>query len=122
MDYTANKPESVLDEKSSLSIEVTEIDTPTLTPTSSRCSTSSTSSSVRVLGIEDYKAAAATLADAFSEDHVAWYFLDTPDRAHWSRERKWELHVKILEYITYAHCMKGLVVSAGPDHDCVALW
>lgn len=77
---------------------------------------------VRVLGLSEYKAAAATLADAFADDHVAWYFLDTPDRAHWTRQQKWDLHVQILEYVTYAHCLKGLVVTAGPNHDCVALW
>ena len=27
-----------------------------------------------------------------------------------------------MEYITYAHLLKGLVVSAGANYECVALW
>jgi hypothetical protein len=50
------------------------------------------------------------------------YFINTPDREHWSKEQKWDLHVQILEYITYAHCLKGLVLTAGENYGCVALW
>ncbi|KAF2721620.1 hypothetical protein K431DRAFT_320289 [Polychaeton citri CBS 116435] len=77
---------------------------------------------VRVLGLHEYKQAAESLADAFAKDHVAWYLIDTPDRADWSFEQKWQLHVEIFEYIVYAHLLKGLVVCAGPNYDCVALW
>lgn len=77
---------------------------------------------VRVLRLDEYKAAAASLAEAFKDDHTTTYFLDTPDRAHWSAGKKWDLHVSMMEYITYAHLLKGLVVSAGENHDCVGLW
>jgi hypothetical protein len=76
----------------------------------------------RILDLAEYKQAAQTLALAFAEDEVSWYFLDTPDRAGWTRAQKWDLHVKIFEYVVYAHVLKGLVVVAGPDCDCVALW
>lgn len=76
----------------------------------------------RVLTLKEYKEAAYSLALAFKEDHSSLYFTHTPDRADWSEEQKWELHFKMMEYITYAHLLKGLVVSAGPGYDCVALW
>nr|POE66659.1 hypothetical protein CFP56_72082 [Quercus suber] len=77
---------------------------------------------VRILGLHEWKAASLSLAEAFEKDHSSLYFLDTPERAHWTRQQKWDLHLKIMEYITYAHLLKGLVVSAGPDYDCVGLW
>ena len=77
---------------------------------------------VRILALKDYKQAALSLAEAFRDDEVSKYFVDVPDRPDWTEEQKWDLHVKIMEYITYAHLLKGLVVTAGPDHDCVALW
>lgn len=80
------------------------------------------SDEVRVVTPAEYKSAAATLAAAFASDAVARYFTHTPDTAAWSESRKWDLHVHILEYIVYAHLLKGLVVSAGANHGCVALW
>lgn len=77
---------------------------------------------VRVVPIEEYKEAALCLAEAFAEDEVARYFIDTPDRAHWTEKQKWDLHVQILEYVTYAHILKGLVTAVGPDYGAVALW
>ena len=77
---------------------------------------------VRVVPIAEYKQAALSLAEAFAKDDVVRYFVDTPDRAHWSEEQKWDLHLSILEYITYAHCMRGLVLCAGDNYGCVALW
>jgi len=76
---------------------------------------------VRVVTAAEYKQAAACLAEAFSEDDVARYFIDVPDREHWTEEEKWALHVEILEYITYAHILKGLVTTVG-DFEGVALW
>jgi hypothetical protein len=76
----------------------------------------------RILGLHEYKEAALSLAEAFKDDEVSRYFIDTPDRANWTEKEKWELHVKVMEYITYAHLLRGLVVSAGPNYDCVALW
>jgi len=85
-------------------------------------STTAADGGVRVLGLHEYKQAAQTLAEAFKDDHSSWYLLDTPDREHWSYEQKWDLHVQIFEYIAYAHIMKGLVLSSGPNYDCVACW
>ena len=76
----------------------------------------------RVLKCSEYKAAAACLAEAFATDDLAQYFIETDDRKHWTKEQKWNLHVQIMEYVTYAHCLKGLALAVGPNHDSVALW
>lgn len=76
---------------------------------------------VRVVSAAEYKQAAACLAEAFGEDDVARYFIDVPDREHWTEAEKWALHVEILEYVTYAHILKGLVTTVG-DFEAVALW
>jgi hypothetical protein len=76
---------------------------------------------VRVVTAAEYKQAAACLAEAFAEDDVARYFIDVPDREHWTEQEKWDLHVDILEYVTYAHILKGLVTTRG-DFESVALW
>src|SRR6478752_7300907 len=49
---------------------------------------------VRVVTIAEYKQAAACLAEAFAEDEVVRYPVDTPDRAHWTEQEKWDLHVE----------------------------
>ena len=77
---------------------------------------------VRRVTASEYKQAALCLAEAFAEDEVSRYFTHTPDREHWSEAQKWKLHVEIMEYITYAHILKGLVLTIGPDYGCVALW
>jgi ribosomal protein S18 acetylase RimI-like enzyme len=66
---------------------------------------------VVVVKAHQYKAAALCLADAFHRDDVAHYFLDCPDTANWTPEQKWSLHVDILEYTVYAHCLNGLVLG-----------
>ncbi|EUC45452.1 hypothetical protein COCMIDRAFT_95528 [Bipolaris oryzae ATCC 44560] len=76
---------------------------------------------VRVVTLAEYKQAARCLADAFNQDEVVRYFVDVPDLAHWTEERKFALHVEILEYITYAHILKGMVTTVG-DFEAVALW
>lgn len=76
---------------------------------------------IRVVTAAEYKQAAACLAEAFAEDEVVRYPIDVPDREHWTKEEKWALHVEILEYITYAHILKGLVTTVG-DFEAVALW
>jgi len=76
---------------------------------------------VRVVGIHEYKEAAMCLADAFKDDHTTHYFLNTPDSTL-TDDQKWDIHVNMMEYITYAHCMKGLVTTIGPNYDAVALW
>lgn len=77
---------------------------------------------VRVIGKGEYKEAALCLAKSFKDDDVAMYFVETGDAAHWTREKKWDLHVSILEYLVYGHILKGLVTTIGPNFDCVALW
>ncbi|KAF2703673.1 hypothetical protein K504DRAFT_473905 [Pleomassaria siparia CBS 279.74] len=76
----------------------------------------------RVVTLAEYKEAALCLAEAFAEDEVARYFIDVPDREHWTEQERWDLHVEILEYITYAHILKGLVTTVGDDFGAVALW
>ncbi|CAD0023289.1 unnamed protein product [Aureobasidium pullulans] len=76
---------------------------------------------VRRVTLAEYKQAAQCLAEAFADDDVARYFTEVPDRAHWTEKQKWDLHVSILEYMTYAHILKGLVLAAGSDYGCVAL-
>ncbi|KAI8942531.1 hypothetical protein NX059_000593 [Plenodomus lindquistii] len=76
---------------------------------------------IRVVTLAEYKQAAQCLAEAFAEDDVAMYFVEVPDREHWSKEEKWALHVEMMEYITYAHILKGLVTTVG-DFEAVALW
>lgn len=76
---------------------------------------------IRLVTVAEYKQAAACLAEAFAEDEVVRYFVDVPDREHWTQEEKWALHVEILEYITYAHILKGMVTTIG-DFEAVALW
>lgn len=76
---------------------------------------------MRVVTLGEYKLAAACLAEAFAEDEVVRYPIDVPDREGWSEEERWGLHVEILEYVVYAHVMKGLVTVAG-EWEAVALW
>ncbi|KAL1303502.1 hypothetical protein AAFC00_006878 [Neodothiora populina] len=77
---------------------------------------------VRRVTLSEYKQAALCLAEAFADDDVCRYFTHTPDSEHWSEAQKWKLHVEIMEYITYAHILKGLVLTVGPNYGCVALW
>lgn len=110
-------------EKPSISVVAKPNITTTLNAASAKAASgNSADGGVRLLGLHEYKQAARTLAEAFKDDHVAWYFLETPDRAHWTKEQQWDLHVQIFEYIVYAHLLKGIAVTAGPNHECVALW
>jgi len=77
---------------------------------------------VRIVPPHEYKEAAACLAEAFRIDDIVRYAIDTPDRDHLSEEERFELHKAALEYVTYAHCLQGLVLTVGEDYDCVALW
>ena len=79
-------------------------------------------SAIHIVNISEYKEAAASLAEAFHEDNVVRYPIDTPDRAHWTEEERFNLHRQAFEYITYAHCLNGLVTTIGEDYGCVALW
>jgi hypothetical protein len=84
----------------------------------------SASSEIRIVQPNEYKAAAACLAEAFAHDPVVRYSIDTPDRKHLSEEARFALHTQSLEYLTYAHCLNGLVLALGDEgrYDCVALW
>lgn len=84
--------------------------------------TTPSESQIRVVPPSEYKAAAYCLAEAFAKDHVIRYPIDTPDRTHWTEKERFDLHRQALEYITYAHCVKGLVTTVGDDYGCVALW
>lgn len=77
---------------------------------------------VRIVQRHEYKEVALTLAQAFKDDDVAMYFVETGDTSHWSQKEKWDLHVCILEYLVYGHILKGLVTTIGPNYDSVALW
>ena len=77
---------------------------------------------IHVVGKGEYKEAALCLAKAFKDDDVAMYFIETGDAAHWTREKKWDLHLSLFEYLVYGHILKGLVTTIGPNYDCVALW
>lgn len=77
---------------------------------------------VRRVTISEYKQAALCLAEAFADDDVCRYFTHTPDRGHLMDSQQWKLHLEIMEYITYAHILKGLVLAIGPGFGCVALW
>lgn len=81
-----------------------------------------THNQVRIVQRHEYKEVALTLAQAFKDDDVAMYFIETSDTSHWSKKEKWDLHVCILEYLVYGHILKGLVTTIGPNYDSVALW
>ncbi|KAL8861701.1 MAG: hypothetical protein Q9178_001902 [Gyalolechia marmorata] len=76
---------------------------------------------VRELDLAESDAAADSLALAFAHDDVAMYFVDTNDTERWTDQEKWDMHVRIMRSIVKAHCLKGLVLTIGPNHDCVAL-
>ncbi|KAK6332403.1 hypothetical protein TWF696_003119 [Orbilia brochopaga] len=77
---------------------------------------------VRVVGWKECKAVARTLAEAFKDDEVSFYWLRTEDSVHRTEAELYKLHVKICEYVVAAHCMHGLVLSIGENHEGVALW
>lgn len=77
---------------------------------------------IRIVAPHEYKEAAACLAEAFRHDKIVRYAIDTPDREQLSEEERFRLHQACLEYVTYAHCLQGLVLAVGQNYDCVALW
>ncbi len=84
--------------------------------------TTTTLEGVRIVAPHEYKEAAACLAEAFRLDNVVRYAIDTPDHKHLTEAERFELHRAALEYVTYAHCLNGLVLTVGENYDCVALW
>lgn len=81
-----------------------------------------TSEEVHIVPIAEHEHAALSLAEAFADDEVARYLIDTDDMASYTEEYKYKLHCDILRYITAAHCYKGIVTTIGPDYEAVALW
>ncbi|KAK7511031.1 hypothetical protein IWZ03DRAFT_363275 [Phyllosticta citriasiana] len=77
---------------------------------------------VRIVQLSEYKAAARCLAEAFESDSVGRYFVDTPGTKDWTPEQKWDLHLFMMECITYCHIAQGMVTTIGPDYGGVALW
>lgn len=104
------------------SISVESTPEPTIVPVPVPSISPSDDDKVRIVNVSEYKAAALALAEAFKDDDVSRYFLDTADRADWTSEQKWDLHVSIFEYVVYAHILKGLVTTVGFDYGAVALW
>jgi GNAT superfamily N-acetyltransferase len=77
---------------------------------------------VRVLSPSEYIPAAATLAAAFANDAIVRYPIDTPDNTELTDAQRYDLHQTAMEYLVYAHCLNGLVLTIGPNYACVALW
>ncbi|KAI4268650.1 MAG: hypothetical protein L6R38_007773 [Xanthoria sp. 2 TBL-2021] len=76
---------------------------------------------VREIPIAESDEAAECLALAFAVDEVAMYFVETNDTENWTAQEKWDMHVRIMRSIVKAHILKGLALTIGPKHDCVAL-
>lgn len=93
-----------------------------LPPTQAKSSPAAVQNQARIVQKHEYREVAQTLAQAFKDDDVAMYFVETGDNSHWSQKEKWDLHVSILEYLVYGHILKGLVTTIGPNYDSVALW
>jgi len=74
---------------------------------------------VKKVGLEDYKRAAATLAEAFIVDPVTLYFCRHPLTL--SKDEVQRRNEDMMEYITYAHILNGQVYQIG-DFGAVALW
>lgn len=91
-------------------------------PTSNLASSSKLNGDVRIVEPHEYREAAECLAEAFRDDKVVRYSIDTPDRMHLPEEERYAIHKQAMEYVTYAHCLNGLVLTTGDNYDCVALW
>ncbi|KAL8826999.1 MAG: hypothetical protein Q9170_007188 [Blastenia crenularia] len=72
--------------------------------------------------MNEYKAAAKCLAEAFQNDDVAQYFVRTADTETWSDEDRYDLHERIMRCLVHAHIVNGLALTAGPNYESVALW
>jgi ribosomal protein S18 acetylase RimI-like enzyme len=90
--------------------------------TADRLAAANPDSEIRIVEPHEYKEAAASLADCFRDDKVVRYSIDTPDRMHLSEEERFQIHQQTMEFVTYANCLNGLVLTIGDDYDCVALW
>lgn len=68
------------------------------------------------------KRAGASLAECFSDDEVARYYLQVSDCGRPLTATEAKLNLCIYECLTAAHCYSSLAISAGPHHDSVSLW
>jgi hypothetical protein len=110
-----------------LASSISIVKPPTKSPSTNMASTTGNSqipqpNQVRVCTLDEYKELALSLAHAFKDDEIAMYFIDTPDRAHWTDQQKWDLHLTVMEYVVYAHLLTGLVTTVGENYGGVALW
>jgi len=80
------------------------------------------SMAIRNTSMGETKNVAKTLLAAFEQDHVMRYFVDTPDAASDSEEKKLRRLRKVLELTTAFHIECGVVTTVGSDYDSVALW
>ncbi len=120
---TIAQPTSIQPAKPALSVPINSaVKAPKVNDVLRDASSAGAQTNVRILRLDEWREAALSIAEAFKDDEVSLYFTDTPDRAGWTKEQKWELHLRIMEFIVYAHLLKGLVVCAGPNYDCIALW
>ncbi|KAI9679420.1 MAG: hypothetical protein M1817_005442 [Caeruleum heppii] len=94
---------------------------PTTTLETKEISLPSTSM-VRVISMSECRAAAASLSEAFANDEVTRYPVYTADMAHYSESYKFQMHTDIMEYVTAAHILNGLVMTVGPNYASVAMW
>jgi hypothetical protein len=79
------------------------------------------SAAISLVSMNEYKEAAACLAEAFRNDHVVRYVVDTPDMEGYSEGHKYKLHTKVFEYLVALYVMKGLAITIGEDYSSVAL-
>ncbi|RMZ75242.1 hypothetical protein DV738_g5578, partial [Chaetothyriales sp. CBS 135597] len=91
-------------------------------PSSPTAAANDSANEVRIVQPHEYKQAAACLAEAFREDESVRYAIDTPDRMSMSEEERFKIHTASMEYVVYAHCLNGLVLTIGENYDCVAMW
>jgi hypothetical protein len=85
-------------------------------------SSESKSNNAREVPFAEAKRAAASLAECFTDDTVARYYLQISDCNRPLKPREEKLNLRIYECLTAAHCCSGLVISAGPCYDSVSLW
>ncbi|KAK3174557.1 hypothetical protein OEA41_001803 [Lepraria neglecta] len=90
-------------------------------PSMSQASSSSHAAStypVRILKKSEYKQAALCLAEAFEDDEVVQYAIQTGDRKNSTPEKDWKLHLHMMECIadienrvTYLECSNPLNIK-----------
>jgi len=80
------------------------------------------SADAREVPFTEAKRAGASLAECFSNDEVARYYLQVTECERPLTAHEAKLNLRIYECLTAAHCYSGLVISAGPGLDCVSLW